>query len=242
MTEHQTKKRKMESDVSETEKASEKTSPPTPAKYTRGDLVTLLIGPDEQELVVCGQLLTKTSEFFEAALKKEWKEGQTRMVRLPEEDAETTIHYLDFVCGQGLPTRALKLYGDFAESEDEYLMLAQLYAFGERVLHKAVRNAVMAEVLRISSLRNEKGGMFLPGDDAILAIYQATPANSPVRRLLVDLHVSYGLPNSLTPDTSDMNCMIHLADLAKVFNERVMESQHTDDIRDCELSADDYFV
>ncbi|GAB7333364.1 hypothetical protein MBLNU13_g04980t1 [Cladosporium sp. NU13] len=162
MTEHPAKERKIESNGSETENAAEKKSPTTsptskpnpvapatsspsdPAKYTRGDLVTLLIGHDEQELVVYGHLMARTSEFFEAALKKEWKEGQTCAIKLPEEDTKTTMHYLDFVCGQGLPTREIKVYGDIDEEDrEEYLVLAELYAFGERVLDKRLRNSII---------------------------------------------------------------------------------------------------
>lgn len=88
MTEHPAKKRKMELDGGEAGTPPEKNPPtttpssesdsvapessssPTPAKYTRGDLVTILVGPDEQELVVCGTPLAETSEFFRTALKK----------------------------------------------------------------------------------------------------------------------------------------------------------------------------
>jgi len=246
--EHPTKKRKLESDGSEAAKApakksrtssrSPEPSTPTPAKYTRSDLVTLLVGPDEQELVVYGHLLAKTSEFFEVALKMEWKEGQTRIIKLPEEDAGTITHYLDFVHGQGLPTRYIKLYTDIQKDDgEEYLVLAKLYAFGERVLDTAVRNAVMEEILRIVSLQSDDGRILLPEDDTISTFYEATPANSPARRLLVDLHVSYGTTYSLAFETCDM---MYLADLARAFNERVEESLHTDEFRYCPLNPDDY--
>lgn len=86
MTEHPSKRRKTASDDSEPVQTQQKTllnpSPlydsniPTStsssalpsAKYTRSDLVTLEVGSDERELVVCGQLLVKTSEFFEPRL------------------------------------------------------------------------------------------------------------------------------------------------------------------------------
>lgn len=55
-----------------------------PSSFDKTDLVTLLVGPNEHEIAVYGIFLTRSSEFFKAALKKEWVEGQTRVIKLPE--------------------------------------------------------------------------------------------------------------------------------------------------------------
>jgi hypothetical protein len=250
MSEPPAKKRKMESDGIP-EKKSPTTSPspepdsvalkslpaPTPAQYTRGGLVTLLIRPEEQELVVHGHLLAKTSEFFEAALKKEWKEDQTRTVRLPEEDMETTAHYLDFVCGQGFPTKAIMRYEDIKEEDgEEYLLLARLYAFGQRVLDKAVRNAIIEEILRLVSLEDADGTNMVPYQESISVIYQCTSTTSPARRLLVDLHARYGIEESMDSGPYDP---IYLSDLVRTLTGRVRETREDSAPG---LTAEDYLV
>jgi hypothetical protein len=58
--------------------------------FEKKDLVTLLIGPDEHELIVGGEHLAHTSRFFEAALKTEWLEGQQRVVKLSEENLDVS--------------------------------------------------------------------------------------------------------------------------------------------------------
>jgi hypothetical protein len=39
------------------------------------DLVTLLVGPGEHKFVVHESCITRSSDFFKAAMKKEWTEG-----------------------------------------------------------------------------------------------------------------------------------------------------------------------
>lgn len=48
----------------------------TPAVSLReDDLVTLLVGPDEEKFVVHESRITRNSEFSKSAMKKEWIEG-----------------------------------------------------------------------------------------------------------------------------------------------------------------------
>jgi hypothetical protein len=52
---------------------------PSPAyDFNLNDTVILLVGPEEQKMLVHAHQITVHSEFFAAALKKEWVEGQTR--------------------------------------------------------------------------------------------------------------------------------------------------------------------
>lgn len=82
----------------------------TPAFSLReDDLVTLLIGPDEHKFVVHESCITRNSDFFTAAMKKEWTEGQTRIIKLPEEtNLETFAHYLNLAYHGKLPTEDIK--------------------------------------------------------------------------------------------------------------------------------------
>ena len=41
----------------------------------KGDFVTLLVGPDEEEFAVHESCITRNSDFFKAAMSKEWAEG-----------------------------------------------------------------------------------------------------------------------------------------------------------------------
>ena len=56
-------------------------------------------------MIVHTSYLAQTSEFFASALKKEWAEGQTRIIDLDEETPGIMAHYLDWVYTTELPTK-----------------------------------------------------------------------------------------------------------------------------------------
>jgi hypothetical protein len=186
-----------------------------------------------------GHRLARTSQFFTTELQKELPEGETRTIHLPEEQVDTVLRYLDFVCEEGLPTKYTTTYDALDAYEDAYSHLFELYTLGERVLDAEVQRAVVTETLWLSSLESSDGERWLPDDRAISVIYQGTPVDSPARRMLVDLQVSYGLAHSLESDTCDPT---YLGDVARAFNQRVQFSEQTDDFRFHELNVDDYLV
>lgn len=214
-------------------------SPSTRSKYADEDMVILLVGPDKERLHSHGHRLARTSQFFTTELMKEWSESQTRTISLPEEDIDTVTRYLDFVYAEGLPTVHTVTYDDLEAYKDAYLHLFELYTFGERMLDSEIQRAIIAETLWLSLLESSEGTRLLPENREISVIYRGTPENSPARRMLVDLHVSYGFADSLESNTCDPT---YLGDVARAFNRCVQENEQTEDFRFCELSADDYLV
>lgn len=95
------------------------------------------------------------------------------------------------------------------------------------------------DTLRLSVLKGSDGEKWLPEDRVISLIYQGTPAKSPARRLLVDLHVSHGIVDSLTSETCDL---IYMAAVARALTTCAQDSEHTNDFRFHGLNADDYLV
>jgi hypothetical protein len=72
--------------------------------YHPGDTLFLIVGEEQEQFLVHSTYLTVRSEFFRAALSKHWKEGQSRVIKLPEDDPTTVAQYLDFVYKDMLPT------------------------------------------------------------------------------------------------------------------------------------------
>jgi hypothetical protein len=249
MTEPPAKKRRMELDGSEADTSlqlSESNSlvpapaPPPPSfKYTCKDLITLIVGPEQQKLVAHGHRLTRTSQFFTTELQKELLEGQARTIHFAEEQVDTVTRYLDFVYGEGLPTEHTITYDDLEAYEDAYFHLFELYTFAKRVLDAEIQRAVVTETLRLCSLEGSEGERWLPEDRDISIIYQGTPADSPARRMLVDLQVSHGFAGSLESDTCDPT---YSGDVARAFNYYAQSNEQIEDFRSRELSADDYLV
>lgn len=210
---------------------------PTPRspRHTREDVVTLAIGPDEEELVAMGHHLARHSKFFQAALKKEWAEGRNRIVKMPEEDIESVKRYLDFLCDGEMPSKFIEELEDYAPDGGLYEELCELYVFGERVLDARLRNDIVREIIRLVSILAYKG--HLPSDDCVATIYAGTPAGAPARRLMVDLHVHYGLLYCSKTLNQE-----YVVDVVNGFLQRAIEGDRSYDFRWRKPEAVDYLV
>ena len=160
-------------------------TPATTSSYGGDDMVTLLVGPKEQHLFAHGSYLVLQSKFFKAALGKEWVEGQTRTVKLPEEELNILAQYLDFIYRNVLPTDSIT---DDSRGGEVFNVLIGLFALGERLLDSTIRNAIIKEIVRFTTIGKCKH----PGLVAINNIYNCTTATSPARRLMVDLYTYRG--------------------------------------------------
>lgn len=122
------------------------------------------------------------SEFFEKALKSEWKEGQGRRILLPEDDPETFQAYLHWVYTGRI----------YSGQKPSYVVLAKSYAWAEKLLDKELKDRLLDAMVTTCRERDEKGLRNFPGTDAISIIYAATTESSPARRMMVDMYVSHG--------------------------------------------------
>jgi hypothetical protein len=163
--------------------------PTPPSNFGKDKMITLLVGTDEHELLVHEDYLARHSALFKAALKKEWAEGQTRTIKLPEETPDLVAFYLDYLYGKGLPTDSTK---NNSRNGRVYDVLAELYALGERLQDDNIRNVIIDEIVRFSKLFSKESGRHFPLDLAINTIYESTTVGLPSRRLLVELFVTNG--------------------------------------------------
>lgn len=168
---------------------SDQDGEPTPySRYGKDEIVTLFVGDERTEMLAFASCLSFHSEFFKTALKKEWAEGQTRTIKLPEEEPEIVAQYLDYVLGKGLPTDSTNL-----DARGEvYTTLTMLFAVGERVLDSGLRNAIIAEIIRFTTILVVGPTYVFPNALQINNIYNCTTSASPARRLMVDLFMLAG--------------------------------------------------
>jgi hypothetical protein len=202
------------------------------------DLVTLLIGPDKHEFVVHESCITRNSDFFTAAMKKEWTEGHTRIVSLPEEYCvETFTHYLNFCYHNKLPTAAIENKAGGLFPEDRFTRLGGMYVLGERMLDKSVQHAIIREIVRLSSIRSDDNAnkRSFPGAGCVTIIYNGTTAGSPARRLMVDMYVSHGGTGWQYSDNTEF-----LKDFSKAFLEKTIAQKFVCDFRGREVVVENY--
>lgn len=171
--------------------------PTTTSNYDEADMVTLLVGPEERQLLAHKSYLSLNSNFFKAALKKEWVEGRTRTVKLPDEELNVIAQYLDYCHGKWLPTASKPSLGP--AKGRVYEVLTELFALGERLLDSNIRNAIINEIIEFTTVHTLEG-LYYPGARAINNIYNCTTAASPARRLMVELYVTAGKKDWFTED------------------------------------------
>lgn len=214
-------------------------SPPS-TKFTSDDMVTLLVGSKKKKLLVHAHRLTNSSEFFKAALKKEWKEGQTHVVKLPEENVVNTTRYLEFIYEGRLCSSDIKDY-EGLKAADCYVALCQMYTFGERVCDVSLRNSTINELIRLISLRADDRSYWAPNWYTAAEVYRATTVGSPIRRFLVDVLVTYSNPDWLDAEHEDERTEL-LVDTLKEFTKKARDYQNPVDFRLKTLKAEDYLI
>jgi len=142
-------------------------------------------------MIAYGVQLTRDSDFFAAAMKKEWAEGQTRTIKLPEESPDVAAHYLSYLYSGKLFTEDIKSVSGqtIVPCSD---LLASLYVSCERYLNRKLQSAIIAEIIRLTSMSDNEGKHWIPTEKCVATVYHGTPKGSPARRLLVDLQVASG--------------------------------------------------
>jgi hypothetical protein len=168
--------------------ASDPTTKPR-SNYHPSHTVILLVGKEQQEMLVHTNIISAHSDFFRAALKKEWAEGQTHIIKLPEDDPEIVTRYLDFVYHNRLVTQYK------SQPDSNYIDLALLYVYGERVLDIFIQNTIIEHLLKLTDVinRNHHGHPHYPGPAVVEIVYEGTTPTSPFRRMLVDMYARHGL-------------------------------------------------
>jgi hypothetical protein len=106
--------------------ATEKLSSKAPTtnidcSFDQDDAVTILVGPTEHAIIAHGNFISRRSEFFKAALRKEGAAGQTRVIKLPDEELQVVTHYFSYSYSKCLPTDIFTkdFLGTFPEESDE---------------------------------------------------------------------------------------------------------------------------
>jgi hypothetical protein len=219
-------------------------SRPPPTIFHPDNLVTLLIGQKEEKMVVCEAYLARDSGFFRAALKKQWSEGQSRVIKLPEETTVNMQHYIEYVFSGKPPTHSLSAsmttFGP--EPWRRAQLLASLYVLGERMLNPRFQNDVIKELFRLNHFEAGTGNrMFTPFTSAspVNIIYQGTTESSPARRLMVDFATGYALQHWLLDDGLDPTFVL---DFTWALLRKVHSQQSVRDFCWPPLKAGDYLV
>lgn len=162
--------------------------------FDNGDFVTLVVGPEKHELLSHANFIARESVFFKTALKKEWREGQTRTIYLPDDEHETVTHYLRFLYGKTLPTADFDDEVDLHPEVDAlFVTLVKLYLFANRVMRVKLKHELITEMHRICcDCHYKSGGSCYPNYRSINILWEGTSEDDPARDVVIDFYIFKG--------------------------------------------------
>jgi hypothetical protein len=137
-------------------------------------------------------VLCKHAGFFRRMMKPEWTRmrDSPNIIELPDETVNTVSDYVKWLYAGVMP---LKLYdaddmddkdkrGQVAEEAEKiFVMLAEAYVFGEKIIDVRYKNAVVRAVA--AAKNSSKWNM---GPESVRIVYDGTPPGSPLRRMIAE--------------------------------------------------------
>nr|POF17506.1 hypothetical protein CFP56_12920 [Quercus suber] len=152
--------------------------------------MTLVVGAEEQKLLIHRDILCEHSAFFKAAASEQWKEGQTLLLTLPDDDSDVLDLYIHWIYQGKIYSRTPVDISGKESNESETLVRA--FVFGEKIQDGHFKDAVIDALLASVSTPDKDGACWYPTDETVNSAYADTPEGSPLRRLLLDMHIHHG--------------------------------------------------
>ena len=165
-----------------------------------GEIVAILVG--DQTFYVHGTLLSRSSGFFQDALKPEWRTDLSKLIDLADAKPEEFAKYSQWLYTQTVSIPDLNATG-------WSIPLCRLYVLGERIMDAKFQDCVLGNLIDLYTTKKKKISL-----EAIGTIYRGTLPSSPARRLMaefcaVQIREGSDRPKSLKAD-SDGEFMLDL--------------------------------
>lgn len=96
---------------------------------------------------------------------------------------------MEFLYGKGLESQDIR---SSKWDHNPYPKLVDLYLLDEHILDKSIRNAIIEEMLRLSTIRSPEDCYRAPKTQEVNRFFDGTPESSPLRRLMVDMQMYWG--------------------------------------------------
>jgi hypothetical protein len=164
----------------------------TSGYYEDNNMIEIIVGPRERRFIVQKDPIRAKSRFFQVACSDRWREGQERVVRVPEAHTSTAFKmYLDW-------THTNEVSVDDDRGFARVRPLVEFYLLGDVLDDIGVRN----EVIRLLTMHHG----YNPGLSTQIchSICDNTLSNSPLRERMVDVISSLISPQSFEKSASHL--------------------------------------
>lgn len=150
-------------------------------------MITVLVGPAEQQFIVHKNIICARSKFFEAACSERWLKSAKKLIALPEVLPQVFQKYLSWAYSGELDLSwaaskdmdTLKVVDGLLYETDRMVARGiELYLLGDRLDDIGLRNKTIRMLVSDTSK--------LPRPSTAHRVWDNTPENSPIRRMIVD--------------------------------------------------------
>lgn len=164
------------------------------SRIEHDNLVTVLVGATEKRFIIHADLLAAKSPFFEAAMHKGWPEGQSKTVRLPEQDEEVFTAYFRWVYAEVIDlsqiTETLDVQAD-PQRGPSYLSHARVWVLGNYLQDFQLCNRLTDELIK----RAKRLGRGIH-PRTLKLVWESTSSDEPLRKLFVAISLAQEHPES----------------------------------------------
>ncbi|KAI9666702.1 MAG: hypothetical protein M1821_004638 [Bathelium mastoideum] len=164
-----------------------------------GNIVTIMAGKGDGARVfrVQEDLVRSNSPFFEAALAGDWKEAATRTISLDEDDPKACELYIQWLYSGKICTAPVSASASRAITYEEEMRLVKAYCLGDKLQNLLFMDSVATAIMQAFQVSDTNGytngSVPSPGHETVNYIWANTPRDTPLRRLILDLHTWYPL-------------------------------------------------
>lgn len=148
-------------------------------------MVTVFVGEEKKRFILHQNAVCARSKFFKAACSNRWREGQERVVQLPEVEVTTFQSYCHWIYSDDLPEYTCTMDSDTRDKNLEQKLTIKLYLLGDTLDDVELRNKTTSRLF--ASMRSLE---MLPTPANMKLIYESTPSGSLLRKMLVDAWIS----------------------------------------------------
>jgi len=127
--------------------------------------------------------LKKHSEFFVAALKEGWKEGEEQVVRLPEHESEAFNIFARFVYTKRIYCKRDGDYDESTGNDEEWRRLLDACLMGVSLISPSLQDAV------VDAITAKVNNNAIPPSSYHNTVWSKTAGDNALKRLIVDIAV-----------------------------------------------------
>ncbi|KAK5124932.1 hypothetical protein LTR85_001122 [Meristemomyces frigidus] len=174
---------------------SQQTLLPKMVKLDFSETLTVLVGETKQVFTVHKDIISRRSSFFKAACHERWQGASTaKDVELPTDDPELFGTYLQCVYTDTVVTHQDSGHNSNSDDDDISTLadcvmhLVKVYFLADKLGDLISCNLIIDSLITTCK---ERGVSPRRSASLLESVYESTPKNSPLRRLMVDYHIHH---------------------------------------------------